>query len=40
MLKSGRYRLLQQYPFAGLSGWNWYLYQHENLQRDATQPAS
>ena len=28
-LKSGRYRLLQQYPHAGLSGWNWYLYQHE-----------
>ncbi len=39
-LKSGRYRLLQQYPFAGLSGWNWYLYQHENSQSDATQPAS
>jgi hypothetical protein len=38
-LKSGRYRLLQQYPFAGLSGWNWYLYQHEYAQRDATQPA-
>jgi len=28
-LKSGRYRLLQEYPHAGLSGWNWYLYRHE-----------
>lgn len=28
-LKSGRYRLLKQYPYAGLSGWNWYLYRHE-----------
>ena len=37
-LKSGRYQLLQQYPFAGLSGWNWYLYQHENLQHETTQP--
>jgi hypothetical protein len=28
-LESGRYRLLKQYPYAGLSGWNWYLYRHE-----------
>jgi hypothetical protein len=34
-LKSGNYRLLKEYPFAGLSGWNWYLYKHENLQPDA-----
>jgi len=38
-LKSGRYQLLQQYRFAGLSGWNWYLYQYENLQRDKTYSA-
>jgi len=28
-LKNGDYRLVGEYPFAGLSGWNWYLYQHE-----------
>jgi hypothetical protein len=39
-LESGRYQLLKQYPFAGLSGWNWYLYQHENLQRDKTSSAN
>lgn len=38
-LKSGRYQLMQQYRFAGLSGWNWYLYQYENRQRDKTDSA-
>ena len=33
-LRSGTYRLIKQYPYAGLSGWNWYLYGH------ATQPGS
>ena len=29
-LESGAYRLVRQYPYAGLSGWNWYLYTHES----------
>jgi hypothetical protein len=32
-LKSGSYRLIKQYPHAGLSGWNWYLYHHEATTR-------
>lgn len=38
-LKSGTYQLLKQYPYSGLSGWNWYLYAHENSSKSGETAA-